>query len=238
MLLSLINFLNERKKKKIKEKRIITEKISSLRFQALNAQMNPHFINNLLGNINDQVDKGQFKTVKSSLQNFAHFVNLVLQSTKSNLIPLEQEIAMTKHYLELQKVRFNSHLNYQIDTSTISNDDLEYILVPPMIIQPIVENSLKHGFNKTDITENKISIKFYTQNDDFLICEIMDNGNGIVEDNKTMGSGISIKNIQTRLALMAENDLKENLVSITNITNEFNNLAGVKIILKIPLIII
>ena len=53
-----------------------------------------------------------------------------------------------------------------------------------------------------------------------------------------MGNGISIKNIESRLALMAENDLKENLVSMTNITDEFNNLAGVKIILKIPFVII
>ena len=107
--------------------------------------MNPHFINNLLGNINNEINLGRFSNVESNLKQFGSLVNLILNATKNNLISLEQEIEMTTLYLELQKSRFLNNLNYSINTSKLSNDDLEFILIPPMILQPIVEYSIRNG---------------------------------------------------------------------------------------------
>ncbi|MGV8945272.1 MAG: two-component regulator propeller domain-containing protein [Lutibacter sp.] len=236
--LTFIAYLFYSRNQKIKNNEKIKENISNLRYKALNAQMNPHFINNLLVNIDDLVNKGKFEEVKGSLGKFAELVNLILQSTKSNLISLADEIEMAKLYLELQKLRFHKNSLYTINTKSISEEELENIMVPPMILQPIIENSFKHGFKNGDNT-NHIIVNFNIENEEFLICEIIDNGAGIQnKENTTMAtsSGISFSNINERLQLINESKSKENLVIISNVTDEFNTLSGLKVTLKIPLI--
>jgi len=234
--LALISYLFYRKNKRLKKERLNNEKISALRYRALNAQMNPHFINNLVVNINDLANKGELTNVKDSLAKFAKLVNLVLQSTKSNLIPLKDEIKMCKLYLDLQKLRFNKNLQYKISKNAITSDEFDTILVPPMILQPIIENAIKHGF-KNGRDSNKIAINFKIENNEFIICEIIDNGSGINQNNAvTNDSGISLENINTRLQLISEASKKEKFVFTSNLTNEFNTLAGTKVTLKIPLI--
>jgi hypothetical protein len=234
-VLGITSFIIYNRSQRLKRQHELNEKITNLKYQALNAQMNPHFMNNLLVNINDLTAKGSFNLVQQSLQNFGQLVNLTLHATKSNLISLANEIEMTRLYLELQKIRFNKNLNFDIDISKIEID-VDYIMVPPMIIQPIVENSLKHGF-KNGTKENKINLNFTIENNEFLICEIIDNGTGIQQDNnKTKGTGISIKNIQERLQYLNEKSSKEKFIIISNIKDEFNTLVGAKVILKIPLI--
>ncbi|WP_299522886.1 sensor histidine kinase [uncultured Lutibacter sp.] len=237
-ILALIFFIFHLRNLKLKRLQNTKDQISNLKYQALNAQMNPHFINNLLVNINSLVDKGEIKEVKGSLDKFAELVNLILNSTKSNLISLTDEIEMAKLYLELQKLRFNKHISYSINTEAISQDLLEAILVPPMILQPIIENSFKHGF-KNGNNSNTITVNFKIENDEFLYCEISDNGKGIQNNEnslKSKGSGISFSNINERLQLINESDSTEKLVLISNITDEFNTLVGLKVTLKIPLI--
>lgn len=214
------------------------EQILNLRYQALNAQMNPHFINNLLVNINGLADKGEINEVKGSLDKFAELVNLILKSTKSNLITLKDELEMASLYLELQKLRFNKKITYSIKTESFTQEELESIFVPPMILQPIIENSFKHGFKAGDKT-NEIIVNLKTKHNEFLLCEISDNGKGIHSKNielKSQGTGISFSNINERLQLINESDHQEEFVFISNITDEFNTLVGLKVTLKIPLI--
>ncbi|MFK5958186.1 MAG: two-component regulator propeller domain-containing protein [Lutibacter sp.] len=237
VLIALATYFINRRNSKIQQKRKTKEQISNLRYQALNAQMNPHFINNLLVNINSLVDKGEVKEVRESLNKFAELVNLILDATKSNLINLDEEIRMTKLYLELQKLRFNKNTTYIINTVQISSD-LESIFVPPMILQPIIENCFKHGFKNGNKT-NTISVDFKIENDEFLICEISDNGIGIQNIQgipKSNNYGISFSNINERLRLINESKDEEKLIFISNLTDEFDNLVGLKVTLKIPLI--
>ena len=238
ILLLFIAYLFYRRNLKIKQNEKIKENISNLRYKALNAQMNPHFINNLLVNIENLVNKGEMEEVKGSLGKFAELVNLILQSTKSNLINLTDEIEMAKLYLELQKLRFHKNTTFTINTESISQEELENILVPPMILQPIIENAFKHGFRNGDKT-NCICIDFKIENDEFLICEIIDNGVGIQKNENSAtssSSGISFSNINERLQLINDAKNEENLVIISNVTDEFNTLVGLKVTLKIPLI--
>ena len=226
------------KNKRLKKELAVKEKISALHYRALNAQMNPHFINNLIVNINDLANKGDLDSVQGSLGKFGELVNLVLRTTKSNLISINDELKMSTLYLDLEKQRFHKKLNYTINFNGVPEDEFDHILVPPMILQPLIENSIKHGF-KNHFNNNHIDISFKIENDDFLICEIKDNGCGIHKTyppQQSNDSGISLKNINKRLQLITENHLKENFVLTTNITDEFNNLVGSKIKLKIPLI--
>ncbi|PHQ55501.1 MAG: hypothetical protein COC16_05130 [Lutibacter sp.] len=236
--LLLITYFFYSRDLKIKRKQKTKEQISNLRYQALNAQMNPHFINNLLVNINNLADKGEVHEVKESLYQFAELVNLILNATKSNLVNLSDEIKMVKLYLELQKLRFNKNTTYTINTDLISVEELDAILVPPMILQPIIENSFKHGFKNENKT-NTIAVDFKIKNDEFLICEISDNGIGIEKCESfptSKSSGISFSNINERLRLINESENDEKLIFIANITDEFDILVGLKVTLKIPLI--
>ena len=238
IIIALIIFIFYRRNIKLKRRQQTKDQILNLRYQALNAQMNPHFINNLLVNINSLADKGEIKEVKDSLTKFAELVNLVLSSTKSNLISLNNEIEMAKLYLELQKLRFNKSISYAINTEPIPTEELDYILVPPMILQPILENSFKYGF-KNNTLNNSITVNFKIENNEFLYCEILDNGKGIQQNNtkkQPNSSGISFSNINERLNLINESTTTEDLVLISNIKNEFNTLVGLKVTLKIPLI--
>ncbi|MHB1107728.1 MAG: sensor histidine kinase, partial [Lutibacter sp.] len=208
VLLLFIVYMFYRRSQKRKQQEKIKENISNLRFKALNAQMNPHFINNLLVNIEDLANKGDIEEVKNCLGKFGELVNLILQSTKSNLINLTDEIEMAKLYLELQKLRFQKNTSYFINTDAIPLEELENILVPPMILQPIIENAFKHGFKNGD-KANHIIVNFKIENEEFLICEIIDNGAGIQKnDNSTAAKsqGISFSNINERLQLI--NDAK------------------------------
>ncbi len=236
LILVVFSYLFYKKNERIKNERLANEKISALRYRALNAQMNPHFINNLIVNINDLANKGELNNVKDSLSKFAELVNIVLQSTKSNLISLNDEIKMSKLYLDLQKLRFNKKLQYKIKSNSISSEELENILIPPMILQPIIENSIKHGFINNG-ESNIIDISFKIDNNEFIICEIIDNGSGINHNkSKTSNPGISLKNINSRLQLISNSSENEKFVFTTNLTDEFNTLAGTKVTLKIPLI--
>jgi ligand-binding sensor domain-containing protein/two-component sensor histidine kinase len=237
-ILALIAYFFYRRTLKIKHNQKNKEQILNLRFKALNAQMNPHFINNLLVNIHNLANKGAVNEVKESLNQFAELVNLVLSSTKSNLINLSDEIEMAKLYLELQKLRFNKKIEYTINTKLIPIDELDAILVPPMILQPIIENSFKHGFINENKT-NKIIVDFKIENNEFLICDISDNGIGIENSEslpKSESSGISFFNINERLRLINDLGNEEKLIFISNITDEFDTLVGLKVTLKIPLI--
>lgn len=238
IILSLLLFAKHLYQKRRKKEQQIKEQISMLHYRALNAQMNPHFINNLVVNVNALANKGELENVKDCLGKFGELVNLVLRTTKSNLISASDELKMSKLYLDLEKFRFNKKISYSIRLNDITADDLDNILVPPMILQPIIENAIKHGFKDSN-DNNTITINIKTEGDDFLIFEIIDNGIGtqkipINQTNKD--SGISLNNINKRLQLINETNTQENFVFITNLKNDFNNLVGSKITLKIPLI--
>ena len=144
---------------------------------------------------------------------------------------IEKDLSINE---EIEKMRFLNKLDYEI----IIDEELheQKFNIPTMILQPIVENSIKHGFQEVNNTVNNIQIQLFISNNDFLICEISDNGVGNKNNYLSNSSGISLENIESRLQLMCETKNKEKLVTMEHITDDFNKLVGFKVILKIPLI--
>ena len=132
--------------------------------------MNPHFIFNSLNSIQDLVLKGDVENSYSYITTFSDLVRRTLSYSEKDFIEFEQEIKLLELYLLLEKLRFKKNFSFEIHKGNV-----EDIMIPPMLIQPFIENSLAHGLLHKE-GEKKLSVSF--ELNDMLICKIEDNGIG------------------------------------------------------------
>lgn len=164
---------------------------------ALRAQINPHFLFNTLTTIGYLIQSSPEKAL-STLIRLTELLRAVLRST-DEFIPLSDEIKLVQTYLDIEKARFEERLQTCIEVPA----DLERIKIPSLILQPLVENAIKHGISKSKTGgEVKISAKRIIQNSqDFLLLTVSDNGYGFDESDlrKSGRKGIGLANIEQRL---------------------------------------
>jgi len=155
----------------------------SLERRLLRSQMDPHFIFNALGNIQSMILQKDTLPAVSYLNKFAKLTRQVLEQSRKETISLDEEINTLKNYIELQQLRLNNSFEYHIEfDETIEND----ILIPPLLIQPFIENAVEHGL-KPQLKEIKglIEIHFSQHADKKnLVCTIKDNGIGLAASRK------------------------------------------------------
>lgn len=146
-----------------------------LKQQLMRSQMNPHFLFNALGSIQGYMYKNETKKAAGFLGNFASLTRSILENSTEEYIALEEEVNTLKNYLELEKMRMNNRFDYTI---TFNEEmETEFICVPPMLLQPFVENSIKHGLR--DISSGgKLDITLL-EHESFIEAHIIDNGIGI-----------------------------------------------------------
>jgi len=155
----------------------------SLERRLLRSQMDPHFIFNALGNIQSMILQKDTVPAVSYLNKFAKLTRQVLEQSRKETISLEEEINTLKNYIELQQLRLNHGFDYVIECA----DEVERnILIPPLLIQPFIENAVEHGLKPQ---ENHIKglIEIYfemDENESNLICTIKDNGIGLAASKK------------------------------------------------------
>ncbi len=157
------------------EKLHLENKLLSLEQKALQLQMNPHFVFNVLNSIKAMGTSNKLDKMNETINSFAKLLRGVLQNSREEYISIQQEIEVLENYLKLEQVLSNDKFDYffHVELSSFSFDEL---LIPPMIIQPFVENAIKHGFNGIK-QQGIIDISFVVSND-MLICKIQDNGVG------------------------------------------------------------
>lgn len=126
-----------------KDKKSIEDEIAKVRLTALKAQMNPHFIFNSLNSIRAQVIANDTRKASEYIRKFAHLIRLILQYSSRDTISLEDEINALKLYVELEGLRFRENFHFEIIAD--SGMKMEKYLVPPLILQPYVENAIGHG---------------------------------------------------------------------------------------------
>lgn len=147
--------------------------------------MNPHFFFNTLASLQTMaMQKQDHYLLAGSLARFAHIMRETLESTYKDFISLEQEILFLEEYLSLQKLRFPG--SFEADIQTHPDLDLEDIMIPSMIIQPFIENSIEHGFDKAE-GSGSIELLFEPHHEGLHI-EIRDNGKGM-NPSKTNNNG-------------------------------------------------
>jgi two-component system LytT family sensor kinase len=170
--------------------------------KALKSQMNPHFIFNLLNSIQALVLKGDIDASYNYMTKFATLVRKTLHFSDSELVELEDEISLLKIYLDLEKLRFPKNFDYQI-----RDNNIEGVEIPPLLIQPFIENALVHGLLHKE-GQKTLIISFEIK--DKLICTITDNGIGrakskaIKERQKSNHQSFSTQAIEKRFKILSE----------------------------------
>lgn len=159
-----------------REKNAISSQIAELERKALVNQMNPHFIFNSLNTVQDMILLKDQASALNYLTDFAQLMRGILNNSRKPNIPLSEEIAFIHQYLKLEIIRYNNSFNYTLHVDPELHPD--EIVLPPMLIQPIVENAVKHGLPATVGGEEAIKIQI-GESDGMLNISVEDFGNGM-----------------------------------------------------------
>lgn len=208
-----------------KQKNLLETQLVNTRMKMLSSQLQPHFLFNTLNSISVLVDLDAGKA-KDTIADLSDFLREILYSSDSNEISLEKELRTLEYYLNILNVRFSTDLKIRkkIDEKILNRK------VPAMLIQPLIENSIKHGYSY-DHSELEIFISIQAENN-YLIIKIENNGKPIsLSSDELMQKGVGLSNIKDRLENLYRNDYYFN---ISNKTDATGNPAGVETVVRIP----
>ena len=173
---------------KIKQEASIKNQLKELEMKALKAQMNPHFIYNALNSIQSLIANDKKTEGIYYIGSFSRLLRQVLDNSENNIISLDKELETIGFYIQLETLRLDMQLQYKKNIP--ENVVTEFEKIPPLILQPFVENALWHGLSsKAGEKEIKITV---STTDDWLICEIADNGIGRVKAQEWKSQSVDI----------------------------------------------
>ncbi len=206
-------------------------KVKELEQEALFAQMNPHFLFNSLNSLKSHILKDNPRKAAHYLDKLAIFFRMVLSQARRQQTTIEQELDFIKHYLDLENYR----LSEKVELAIVSNylDEIESVMIPTMLLQPLVENSIIHGF-KRDQENKKISIHLNVEGD-FLEITVRDNGSGLQKKPENIRPS-HLRSMSTKINQERLN-IKYNKASTMTISNRESNgkPVGVDAVIRIPL---
>lgn len=168
---------------------------------AIKAQLNPHFLYNVFNTINASVPK-EMEGTREMIAELSDLFRYQLKASREDLVTLEEELEFVKKYLKLEQRRFEDRLQIHINVP----DGLLRRKIPPMILQPLVENSVKHGISPL-VQGGRIDIGV-SEKDDKLIFEISDTGIGVKNKDEALNLGVGLSNTQRRLQKMYQSTLR------------------------------
>jgi two-component sensor histidine kinase len=237
--LQLQSQLTKEKTDKILAETGYQHKLDELTFSALRSQMNPHFIFNALNTIQGFVYLNDKKSASGYLGKFSQLIRKILDSSNKLAITLEEEIENLQLYIDIEKARFGENLNITINIDPAL--DTEYILIPPMLIQPYVENSIKHGvFHKQG--EKTLMIRISKAKDEEVVEVVIDD-NGIgrerskeINKNRIAHHSFATAANEKRIDLINQTVNKKTRLKIIDKLNIDGSSAGTTVIITIPMV--
>ncbi|MEP7230338.1 MAG: histidine kinase [Ginsengibacter sp.] len=234
----------------LKEQELISERkqaelqkqTSELEMLALRAQMNPHFLFNCLNSINRFILKNETETASDYLTKFSRLIRMVLNNSQHKYITLNEELDCLELYVQMEQLRVKNSFRYKIKCT--ADIDTEEVLVPPLLLQPFVENAIWHGLMNLpdqqtgkEYGEGNLDI-FLQQKDEILECIIVDNGVGrkaaseLSKSSTSKYKSMGLQITKERIALL-DNEQGENSIAIEDLYDDNGNAEGTKIILRI-----
>ncbi len=189
-------YFNMKNKRLKKTQQLIEEKQNKelenifLKIESLRSQMNPHFIFNALNSIQDYIIHNEKKLARVYLVKFSRLIRIYLEHSQKDKISLDEEIKALSLYLELEQNRFEDEFFFEINIK--KNTPLKQIMIPTFLIQPYVENAIKHGLLHK--SKNKKLVISFSEEDDNIKCIISDNGIGRIASEKINAKKFSTHN--------------------------------------------
>jgi sensor histidine kinase YesM len=196
LIYTAVNYVEVDRKRKLNEKELEVTRLIALKtkaeLDALHSKINPHFLYNALNSIADLSITDGKKARRMTIA-LADLFRYSINYSQGNYSTVNDEVAMTEVYLQIEKIRFEDQLNYSVNVQ----EDAGHYLIPRFILQPMVENAVKHGLKATGkLTEIFLEIK---TNDTGLIINIADNGSAFPDE---MVPGYGVKSIFDKLDLL------------------------------------
>jgi two-component system LytT family sensor kinase len=205
------------------EKRGLLEaQLSNTRMKMLNSQLQPHFLFNTLNSVSSLVEIDT-KLAKDTIADLSDFLREILYNSDATFIPLHRELTVLEYFLNIVNVRFSDHLTIEKEI----DPDLLNVEIPAMILQPIVENSIKHGYSY-DHTDLAIKISVLKKKD-VVLLKVENNGKQITQDTQELiNSGVGLSNLKERLYNLYGD-------SHTFIMRNKNDGLGVETLIELPI---
>lgn len=227
-----------KKRINLEEKIRVQQQFAGLEQQALQAQMNPHFIFNCLNSIQQYILTNDKEKANLYLTGFASLVRQTLDNSGKKTITVAEEVRYLTTYIEMEKMRFGDNFIYTITVDGSINAD--FVEIPAMLFQPYVENCLRHGIRYREAGFGKVDISFSKVNE-ILCCSIKDNGIGR-EKAKELKSqqhieyqskGMSLT--EKRIALLNAISREKIEIKVIDLKDALGNADGTEIIINIPI---
>ena len=227
----------ERKAKREKEKLELEKHLLGLEQKALQLQMNPHFIFNALNSIQALISQKDNKKARYQLAKFSKLMRSILENSRAQTIPLEDEIQTLDNYLTIECSSRGNTFDFEV---TAADDiDIEEVRIPPMMLQPFVENAIIHGV--AHLTEHgKVSVHFARKNWT-LECTVSDNGIGRTKA-KELKSQIDAQHksaalevTQERLDILNKDSNVGKSLEIIDLKSADDSTGGTKVVVRLPI---
>src|SRR6185295_7264690 len=148
--------------------------IAEIRMTALRSQMNPHFIFNSLNSIQHFITTKEKEEALNYLSKFSKLIRQILENSRENTVSIANELQLLQLYVQLEQLRFSNKFTYHLHTD--EELDIENTEIPPLLIQPYVENAILHGLVSKN-GNGELNLSFEKKNG-ALICKVEDNGIG------------------------------------------------------------
>lgn len=231
IMIAMILFINYKRKQERSRQNIALKKME-IEQRMLRSQMNPHFIFNALNSIQSYIATNDTYQAEVFLSKFSTLIRNILEVSMHEYISFDKEIETLRLYLELEKLRFNDKFDFEIDDQLTDST----FKVPPMLIQPFVENAIIHGMKgKTD--KGNIKLRFLELDDDLISCVIDDNGVGRnSEATKKDHQSLATKLIDERIHFFNHENNHQFDIKIFDKKDEAQNATGTRVELLIPII--
>ncbi len=239
-IISIIYLYYSRRISEVRHKARVDRQMAEYEIKALHAQMNPHFIFNCLNSIREMILNNENRQASHYLSKFAQLIRITLNNSSKPFISLQNTIDYLRRYLEMEQIR-TSNFSYHITVDDAV--ETENTFLPPMLIQPFIENAIWHGVSST-YQPIKINICFTRKNNQ-LLCIIEDNGIGIgasLKNKKQQGEtqadydSLGITNVHQRIQVLNEKYHLHSSVTIEDKNNlPLYNETGTLVTIYLPL---
>lgn len=213
-----------------RRRRIAEHQKQSVELQLFRSQMNPHFLFNALGSVQHYMHDNKLDDAANYLSRFASLTRSILDHSATEFVPLDHEVNMIQNYLEIEKMRLNNTFDYKLDVN--ESIESEFIKIPPMLIQPFIENGIKHGFNGIDY-KGELSVDIHEE-EEKLFVDIIDNGIGF-GNSKSDHKSMSMEIFKQRQKLLSKQYQIKIDLEVTDLSKVDEYKSGTLVRIKMPI---